>query len=116
VAVILYVSLHNELNVFLDSLAGNKGLCGMPPLPECPLFWENGGLSTKGKIAIGLSCLLVVCVLLLVIYMLCIRRGRHDYDFALPQDLICKLKSSSNLSIISPCSSRFHFCICLEIP
>jgi hypothetical protein len=69
-------------------LSGNKGLCGGPTLPECPLFWENGSLSTKGKIAIGLSCLVVFCVLLLVIYMFCIRRGRNDYDFGLPQDLL----------------------------
>ncbi|KAM4082832.1 hypothetical protein ACB094_08G010500 [Castanea mollissima] len=69
-------------------LSGNKGLCGGPTLPDCPLFWENGSLSTKGKIAIGLSSLVFFCVLLLVIYMFCIRRGRNDYDFGLPQDLM----------------------------
>ncbi|GAV59154.1 LRR_1 domain-containing protein/Malectin_like domain-containing protein [Cephalotus follicularis] len=31
-------------------LSGNKGLCGVPSLPECPLFWGNGGLSTGGEI------------------------------------------------------------------
>ncbi|KAJ6910567.1 hypothetical protein NC652_021281 [Populus alba x Populus x berolinensis] len=36
---------------------GNKGLCGVPSLPQCSLFWENGRLSTGGKIGIGLSCL-----------------------------------------------------------
>ncbi|KAA8532740.1 hypothetical protein F0562_032773 [Nyssa sinensis] len=36
-------------------LSGNKGLCGVPSLPDCPLFWENGGLSTGGKIAIGVA-------------------------------------------------------------
>ncbi|MBA0613268.1 hypothetical protein Godav_013738, partial [Gossypium davidsonii] len=69
-------------------LSGNKGLCGVPPLPDCPLFWENGRLSKGGKIAIGLSCFLFVAVLLLVIYLFCIRRGRNDYDFGLPSDLI----------------------------
>ncbi|KAM7487596.1 hypothetical protein LguiB_025080 [Lonicera macranthoides] len=69
-------------------LSGNKGLCGVPSLPNCPMFWGNGGLSTRGKIAIGLSCLIVFCVLLLVIYICCIRRGRNDYDFGLPQELM----------------------------
>ncbi|KAK8627799.1 hypothetical protein V6N13_135399 [Hibiscus sabdariffa] len=69
-------------------LSGNKGLCGVPPLPDCPLFWEHGRLSKGGKIAIGLSCFLFVAVLLLVIYIFCVRRGRHDYDFGLPSDLI----------------------------
>ncbi|KAJ7943204.1 Leucine-rich repeat protein kinase family protein [Quillaja saponaria] len=67
-------------------LSGNKGLCGVPSLPACAIFWEKGRLSTLGKIAIGLSCLVVFCVLLLVIYI-CIRRRRNDYDFGLPQEL-----------------------------
>ncbi|XWS69810.1 hypothetical protein CRYUN_Cryun04dG0210400 [Craigia yunnanensis] len=69
-------------------LSGNKGLCGVPPLPDCSLFWENGRLSKGGKIAIGLSCFLFVSVLLLVIYIFCIRRGKSDYDFGLPSDLM----------------------------
>ncbi|KAK8615477.1 hypothetical protein V6N13_017064 [Hibiscus sabdariffa] len=69
-------------------LSGNKGLCGVPPLPDCAMFWENGHLSKGGKIAIGLSCFFFVAVLLLVIYIFCIRRGRNDYDFGLPSDLI----------------------------
>lgn len=69
-------------------LSGNKGLCGVPSLPECPLFWKNGGLSKGSEIAIGLSCLFFLCALLLMIYMLCIRRRNNDYDFGLPQDLI----------------------------
>ncbi|XP_018823687.1 receptor-like protein 4 [Juglans regia] len=69
-------------------LSGNKDLCGVHPLPECPLFWENGGLSKKGKIAIGLSSLVVFLLLLLLIYIFYIRRGRNDYDFGLPQDLM----------------------------
>ncbi|XP_030546229.1 receptor-like protein 4 [Rhodamnia argentea] len=69
-------------------LSGNKGLCGVPSLPACPLFWENGALSTGGKIGIAISCLVVLSVLLLVVYICCIRRGRHDYDFALPHELM----------------------------
>lgn len=69
-------------------LSGNKGLCGVPSLPDCPLFWRNGGLSTGGKIAIGISCLVIFCVLLLIVYICCIRRGRNDYDFGLPQELM----------------------------
>ncbi|EOY02138.1 Di-glucose binding protein with Leucine-rich repeat domain isoform 1 [Theobroma cacao] len=69
-------------------LSGNKGLCGVPSLPDCPLFWENGHLSRGGKIAIGLSCFIFVFLLLLVIYIFCIRRGKNDYDFGLPSDLM----------------------------
>ncbi|XP_042467869.1 receptor-like protein 4 isoform X1 [Zingiber officinale] len=68
-------------------LSGNKGLCGVPTLPACPLFWDKGGLSLAGKIAIGLSCVFIF-ILLLVIYIFCIRRGSSDYDFEFPQDLI----------------------------
>lgn len=70
------------------SLSGNKGLCGVPTLPACPFFWDRG-LSTGGKIAIGLACAVVVSLIFLVIYILC-KRGRNDYDFGLPQDLICE--------------------------
>lgn len=94
---ILCISLDNELNIFLDSLSGNKDLCGVHPLSECPLFWENGGLSQKGKIAIGLSSLVVFLLLLVVIYIFYIRRGRNDYDFGLPQDLMCKLDYLNHL-------------------
>ncbi|KAM1517641.1 hypothetical protein ACFX11_021007 [Malus domestica] len=69
-------------------LYGNKGLCGVPSLPDCPLFWENGGLSKKGKIAIVVSCVVVFCLVVLALYIFCIRRRRNDYDFSLPQDLM----------------------------
>lgn len=69
-------------------LYGNKGLCGVPSLPDCALFWENGGLSTKGKIAIGISCGVIFCLMLLMLYIIYIRRRRNDYDFGFPQDLI----------------------------
>ncbi|KAG9449570.1 hypothetical protein H6P81_009535 [Aristolochia fimbriata] len=69
-------------------LSSNKGLCGVPSLPACPFFWEKGGLSTGGKIAIALACLVIFCIVLVLIYIFCIRRGRNDYDFALPQDLM----------------------------
>ncbi|XP_027097003.1 receptor-like protein 4 [Coffea arabica] len=68
-------------------LSGNKGLCGVPPLRDCPLFWGKDGLSTGGKVAIGLSCLFVFCMLLLAIHM-CIKRRRNDYDFGLPHELM----------------------------
>ncbi|XP_047164082.1 receptor-like protein 4 [Vigna umbellata] len=68
-------------------LSGNKGLCGVPSLPSCPMFWEHGRLSSRGKLAIGLSCLFVLCVVLLLAYIY-IRRKRNDYDFALPHELI----------------------------
>ncbi|KAG5236961.1 receptor protein [Salix suchowensis] len=68
-------------------LSGNKGLCGVPSLPQCSLIWDNGRLSTGGKIAIGFSCLVFVC-LLVVGYLICIRRRRHDYEFAPPHDLM----------------------------
>ncbi|XP_074329107.1 receptor-like protein 4 [Apium graveolens] len=68
-------------------LSGNKGLCGVPSLPDCPLFWKNSGLSKNGKIAIGISCLVFVCLLLLLVYICCFRRGRNDYDFGLPHEL-----------------------------
>ncbi|KAL2328022.1 hypothetical protein Fmac_021449 [Flemingia macrophylla] len=73
----------------IECISGNKGLCGVPYLPSCPMFWENGILSSQGKIAIGLSCLLVFCVVLLLAYIY-IRRKRNDYDFALPHELMCK--------------------------
>lgn len=68
-------------------LSGNKGLCGVPSLPECPFFWRNGRLSSRGKIAIGLSCMVVFAVLLLCIFVY-IRRKRNDYDFGLPHELM----------------------------
>ncbi|KAI3818325.1 hypothetical protein L1987_12129 [Smallanthus sonchifolius] len=68
-------------------LSGNKGLCGVPSLPDCPLFWKNGGLSNGGKIAVGISCG-VVFLLAAVITFICIRRRRNDYDFGLPQELM----------------------------
>ncbi|ONK81656.1 uncharacterized protein A4U43_C01F31540 [Asparagus officinalis] len=68
-------------------LSGNKGLCGVPTLPPCPFFWSKG-LSTGVKIAIGLACAVVLALIVLLIYILCIRRGKNDYDFGLPQDLI----------------------------
>lgn len=76
--------------MFLFSLSGNKGLCGVPSLPDCPLFWGSNGLSTGGKIAIGISSLILFCMLSLAVYVCCIRRRRYDYDFSLPQELMGK--------------------------
>ncbi|KAJ8630997.1 hypothetical protein MRB53_024320 [Persea americana] len=69
-------------------LSGNKALCGVPTLPACSFFWERGKLSTAGKIAIGLSCGVVLSVLILTMYICWIRRGKNDYDFGLPHDLM----------------------------
>ncbi|KAI9092052.1 hypothetical protein K1719_027987 [Acacia pycnantha] len=68
-------------------LYDNKGLCGVPSLPACPIFWENGRLSYRGKIAIGLSCLLVFCLIVLLV-LIYIRKRRNDYDFGLPSELM----------------------------
>lgn len=69
-------------------LSGNKGLCGVSPLPDCPLVWGRHGLSTGGKIGIIVSSLVVVSMFVSVIYICCIRRGQNDYDFGLPQELM----------------------------
>ncbi|KAI8527627.1 hypothetical protein RHMOL_Rhmol12G0090100 [Rhododendron molle] len=61
---------------------GISSLCGVPSLPECPL------LSTGGKIAVGISSLVLFCILLLAVYICCIRRGRYDYDFGIPPELM----------------------------
>ncbi|KAJ6813214.1 putative leucine-rich repeat receptor-like serine/threonine-protein kinase [Iris pallida] len=68
-------------------LSGNKGLCGVPSLPACSFFWERRNLSTGGEVAIGLACTVVLAVILLIVYIFCIKKGRNDYDFGLPQDL-----------------------------
>lgn len=82
-------NLFSIFNLISFSLSGNKGLCGAPSLPSCPMFWEHGRLSTRGKVAISLSCLFVFFVVLLLVYIY-IRRKRNDYDFGLPHELMCK--------------------------
>lgn len=94
---LFFLTNNNNNNLpYFDSLSGNKGLCGVPSLPSCPLLWENGHLSKGGKIAIAISCLVIFLVLLLVIYLCCIWRGRHDYDFAPPHDLTCESKKKKS--------------------
>lgn len=82
-------------------LSGNKGLCGVPTLPACALFWEKGGLNKTGKIALGASFGFVLLVILIVVYILCIRRGPYDYDFDFPQDL-------TSISAISAKRNRYQ--------
>lgn len=79
------------------SLSGNKGLCGLPSLPKCSLLWGKNGLSTGGKLAIALSCLIVVSSLVLLYYF-CIRRRHSDYDFAPPHELACKFSPKQEAS------------------
>ena len=95
-ACISFLSLTNMHSS--GSLSGNKGLCGVPTLPACALFWEKGGLNKTGKIALGASFGFVLLVILIVVYILCIRRGPYDYDFEFPQDLTCKYTFSINFS------------------
>lgn len=95
------------LSVFLYSLSGNKALCGVPTLPACSFFWERGKLSTAGKIAIGLSCGVVLSVLILTMYICWIRRGKNDYDFGLPHDLMCKCSFHALWSFIFTDLSSF---------
>ncbi|XP_062192538.1 receptor-like protein 4 isoform X2 [Phragmites australis] len=82
-------------------LSGNKGLCGVPTLPACALFWEKGGLNKTGKIALGASFGFLLLVILIVVYILCIRRGPYDYDFEFPQDL-------TSISAISAKRNRYQ--------
>ncbi|KAK6157703.1 hypothetical protein DH2020_011951 [Rehmannia glutinosa] len=80
-------------------LTSNKGLCGVPSLPNCPLFWGKHGLSTGGKVAIGLSCLVIISALglglyycfvwrRLGLYYCFVWRRRNDYDFGLPHEMM----------------------------
>ncbi|GJN05856.1 hypothetical protein PR202_ga23525 [Eleusine coracana subsp. coracana] len=82
-------------------LSGNKGLCGVPTLPDCAVFWEKGGLNKTGKIALGVSSGFVLLVIFIVVYILCIRRGPYDYDFEFPQDL-------TSISAISAKRNRYQ--------
>ena len=83
----------------VPSLPDNKGLCGVPSLPDCPMFWKNNGLSNGGKIAVGVSCV-IVFLLVAVIVFICIRRRRNDYDFGLPQELMCKCSLYSSTLLL----------------
>ncbi|CAN6451876.1 unnamed protein product [Victoria cruziana] len=71
-------------------LSSNKGLCGVPTLPDCPFSWSRSNLSSGAKVAIILASITFVFLLGLLIYVVFIRKGRNDYDFGLPQDLVCK--------------------------
>ncbi|OWM89374.1 hypothetical protein CDL15_Pgr024122 [Punica granatum] len=67
-------------------LSGNKGLCGGPSLSPCSLI--DGGLSSGGKVGVGLSSVIAFSLLLLVLYACYIRRQRNNYEFGFPQDLM----------------------------
>lgn len=96
-----------KYDVSFCSLSGNKGLCGLPSLPKCPLLWGKNGLSNAGKVGIGLSCLVIVSSIVLGVYYFCIRRRNNHYDFALPHELACKyLRAATNIN------ANFTFTLC----
>ncbi|KAL6570994.1 hypothetical protein OROGR_000544 [Orobanche gracilis] len=68
-------------------LDGNKGLCGVPSLPNCPI-WGKHGLSSGGKVGIVLSCLVILSALVLGVYYFVVWKRRNDYDFSFPHDLL----------------------------
>nr|GME17264.1 putative leucine-rich repeat receptor-like serine/threonine-protein kinase At2g14440 [Ipomoea batatas] len=68
-------------------LSDNKGLCGVPSLPDCSLFWDKHGLSTAGKVGIGIASLVIFLLLLCLGYW-CYKRRQNDYDFGLPHELM----------------------------
>ncbi|KAK4779735.1 hypothetical protein SAY87_015841 [Trapa incisa] len=68
-------------------LSGNKGLCGGPSLSGCSI---DGGLSSGGKVGIGLSSVIAFVLLLVFLYAWYIRRKRNNYEFGFPQDLMGK--------------------------
>ncbi|KAL3644639.1 hypothetical protein CASFOL_009819 [Castilleja foliolosa] len=72
-------------------LSGNKRLCGVPSLPNCPLLWGKNGLSTGAKIGIGVSCLVIFSSILLGVCYFCIKKRHNEYDFGLPHEIICTL-------------------------
>ncbi|GER29860.1 leucine-rich repeat protein kinase family protein [Striga asiatica] len=84
-------------------LSRNKRLCGVPSLPDCPLFWGKNGLSTGAKVGIGLSCMVILFLLLLGLYYFCKRR-HNDYGFGLPHELIDCAKGYKNSEI---CTTRW---------
>ncbi|GER36255.1 leucine-rich repeat protein kinase family protein [Striga asiatica] len=69
-------------------LEGNKRLCGVPSLPDCSVLWGKEGLSTGGKVAIALSCLVIISVVAVGVYYFVVWRHRNDYDFSFPHELL----------------------------
>ncbi|XP_020097400.1 putative leucine-rich repeat receptor-like serine/threonine-protein kinase At2g14440 isoform X2 [Ananas comosus] len=68
------------------ALLNNNELDGQVPERLYSIGVHGGVIDLSGKIAIGVSCGVVLIVVLLVIYIVCIRRGPNDYDFDFPQD------------------------------
>ncbi|CAH9082061.1 unnamed protein product [Cuscuta epithymum] len=68
-------------------LSDNKGLCGVPSLPDCSIFWDKHGLSAAGIIGISIASLVVFLLLLCLAYW-CYKRRQNDYDFGLPHELL----------------------------
>ncbi|VFQ78072.1 unnamed protein product [Cuscuta campestris] len=68
-------------------LSDNKGLCGVPSLPNCSIFWDTHGLSTAGKVGIAIVSLVTFLLVLYLAYWF-YKRRQNDYDFALPHELL----------------------------
>ncbi|EYU40860.1 hypothetical protein ABFS82_12G081000 [Erythranthe guttata] len=68
-------------------LSGNKGLCGVPSLPNCSLLWGENGLSKGAKVGIGVASLVILSALITGIYFCLKWKHRNDYDFGLPHEL-----------------------------
>ncbi|KAJ4818204.1 Leucine-rich repeat protein kinase family protein [Rhynchospora pubera] len=83
-------------------LSGNKGLCGVPTLPACPMFWDKKGLNTTGKIALAASFAFVLFAAALVGFVIYVKRRENDYDFDFPQDF------SYFSSAIAAKRNRYH--------
>ncbi|KAL2609499.1 hypothetical protein R1flu_028072 [Riccia fluitans] len=75
------------------NLLNNQGLCGVPPLPACPHFWQDSGLSAGAKAGIVFASFLGAAVLvLLVCFCLKKRNPDDDYNFGLPHQLAMRHK------------------------
>ncbi|VFQ85496.1 unnamed protein product [Cuscuta campestris] len=68
-------------------LSDNKGLCGVPSLPNCSIFWDTHGLSIAGKVGIAIVSLVTLLLVLYLAYWF-YKRRQNDYDFALPHELL----------------------------
>eukprot|EP00249_Psilotum_nudum_P012856 c24008_g1_i1 orf=962-2881(-) len=69
------------------NLSDNNGLCGVPSLPDCSMFWDQGHLSKGARVGIGFGASFGVVLLLSAVYFIKKWRERDDYNFGLPHEL-----------------------------